>query len=159
MKRALLYFGLLPRIRTLFDVKSFKAKVSDMYTTAAWVLSKIFFLTYRFLFLPELHCRFVLFKLVTPIGVNFLIVVAFLRGSASGEIRDKILWLSHSLTLVFYLTLQFRMTLTYEHQPLWHNYIAMSHPNDNHKVRHQFHVLPQSLIPFQSFRCVCVRCI
>lgn len=38
---------------------------------------------YRLLFLPQLHCRLVLLKLMTPVGVYLLIVVAFIWGSAS----------------------------------------------------------------------------
>jgi hypothetical protein len=44
--------------------------------------------THRLLLLPQLHGRFVFLKLVTPVGVDFLIVIAFVRRSASvGEIR------------------------------------------------------------------------
>lgn len=40
--------------------------------------------TYCLLFLPRLHGRFVFFKLVTPVRVNFLIVIAFVRWCTSG---------------------------------------------------------------------------
>lgn len=55
--------------------------------------------TYCLLLLPRLHCRFVFLKLVTPVGVNFLIVIAFVRCSTSvpthshkkkGEKRENI---------------------------------------------------------------------
>jgi len=47
----------------------------------------------------------------------------------------------------------------YEHQLLWHNYTAKSPPSDNHNALRRFRVPLQSLIPFQSFQCVCGRCI
>jgi hypothetical protein len=42
------------------------------------------FITYRLLLFPHLHSRFVFLELVTPVRVNFLIVIAFVRCCASG---------------------------------------------------------------------------
>ena len=52
------------------------------------------FLTYRLPFLPHLHGRFVFLEFVTPVGVNFLIVVAFIWGSASVRESDKSYFMS-----------------------------------------------------------------
>lgn len=42
-------------------------------------------ITYSLLLLPRLHGRFVFLEFVTPVGVNFLIVIAFVRWRTSGK--------------------------------------------------------------------------
>lgn len=49
-------------------------------------------LTYRLPLLPQLHGRFVFLKLVTPVSVNFLIVVALVRCGASVGSRWEVIF-------------------------------------------------------------------
>lgn len=48
--------------------------------------------TYCLFLLPGLHGRFVLLELVAPVGVDFLIVIALVRWSASKRNRNKQLY-------------------------------------------------------------------
>lgn len=49
--------------------------------------------THCLLLLPRLHGRFVFLELVTPVGVNFLIVIAFVRWRTSGVRKEIQLFL------------------------------------------------------------------
>lgn len=53
-------------------------------------------ITYCLLFLPRFHGRFVFFKFVTPVRVNFLIVIAFVRWCTSGLVS----WTQHIYNII-----------------------------------------------------------
>jgi hypothetical protein len=115
--------------------------------------------THCLLLLPRLHGRFVFLELVTPVGVNFLIVIAFVRWRTSGVRKEIQLFLCAIFQCAFgnctsgkklaahegkWLAIHHRMfffpmSLTYEHLLWCCNYTITSHPNGNHIVRHRLH--------------------
>jgi arginine exporter protein ArgO len=74
-------------------------------------------ITYCLFLLPRLHGRFVFLKLVTPVGVNFLIVIAFVWWSTSGDalslsiVKEKERERKNPITFIAIFTLSHRMSV------------------------------------------------